>query len=116
MTAVSGGNANGGGRPIAMGEQSVNVRGIGVIGSLDDMGNIVLTQQGGVPVLLSDVAKVQIGFTPRLGVAGRDETTDIIFGVVLMQKFERTMEVVTRVRDAIRRLNTDGSLPPGGMV
>src|SRR5882762_7532078 len=113
ITAISAGNSNVGGRTIAMGEQSVNVRGLGVIGSLDDIGNIVLTQQGGVPVLLSDVAKVQVGFTPRLGIAGRDATTDVIFGIVLMQKLERTMEVVTRVRAAIDRLNTDGSLPPG---
>ena len=113
MTAISAGNSNVGGRTIAMGEQSVNVRGLGVIGSLDDIGNIVLTQQGGVPVLLSDVAKVQVGFTPRLGIAGRDETTDIIFGIVLMQKLERTMDVVQRVRTAVETLNTDGTLPPG---
>jgi cobalt-zinc-cadmium resistance protein CzcA len=69
-----------------------------------------------VPVLLSDVAKIQIGFVPRLGIAGRDETTDVIFGIVLMQKLERTMEVVTRVRAAIARMNTDGSLPPGVKV
>src|ERR1700750_693269 len=113
ITAISAGNSNVGGRTIAMGEQSVNVRGLGVIGSLEDIGNIVLTQQGGVPVLLSDVAKVQVGFTPRLGIAGRDGTTDIIFGIVLMQKLERTMEVVTRLRAAIERINSDGSLPPG---
>jgi cobalt-zinc-cadmium resistance protein CzcA len=113
ITAISAGNSNVGGRTIAMGEQSVNVRGLGVIGSLDDIGNIVLSQQGGVPVLLSDVAKVQIGFTPRLGIAGRDETTDIVFGVVLMQKLERTMDVVGRLRAAIEKLNSDGSLPPG---
>src|SRR5437588_679081 len=75
ITAISAGTSNVGGRNIAMGEQSVNVRGLGVIGSLDDIGNIVLTQQGGVPVLLSDVAKIQIGFTPPLGIAGRDDTT-----------------------------------------
>jgi heavy metal efflux system protein len=113
MTAITAGNSNVGGRTIAMGEQSVNVRGLGVVGSLEDIGNIVLTQQGGVPVLLSDVAKVQVGFMPRLGIAGRDEVTDVIFGIVLMQKLERTMEVVTRVRDAIARMNTDGSLPAG---
>src|SRR5438105_1249953 len=113
MEAISAGNSNVGGRTIAMGEQSVNVRGLGVVGSLEDIGNIVLTQQGGVPVLLSDVATVQIGFIPRLGIAGRDDKTDIIFGIVLMQKLERTMEVVTRVRAAIERINTDGSLPPG---
>src|SRR3954471_17699000 len=116
ITAISAGNSNVGGRTIAMGEQSVNVRGLGVIGSLDDIGNIVLTQQGGVPVLLSDVAKVQIGFTPRRGIAGRDEATDIIFGIVLMQKLERTMDVVQRLRAAVEKLNTDGSLPPGVKV
>src|ERR1041385_8815452 len=116
ITAISAGNSNVGGRTIAMGEQSVNVRGHGVIGSLEDIGNIVLTQQGGVPVLLSDVAKVQVGFTPLLGIAGRDEVTDIIFGIVLMQKLERTMDVVQRLRAAVEKLNTDGSLPPGVKV
>src|SRR5215510_8987815 len=47
---------------------------------------------------------------------GRDEQTDTIFGIVLMQKFERTMEVVTRVRAAIERMNDDGSLPAGVKV
>src|SRR5918912_4185090 len=97
ITAISASNTNVGGRTIAMGEQSINVRGLGVVSSLEDIGNIVLTQQGGVPVLLSDVAKIQIGFTPRLGIAGRDETTDVIFGIVLMQKLERTMDVIRRV-------------------
>jgi heavy metal efflux system protein len=116
LTAISASNANVGGRTLNIGEQSVNVRGLGNVRTLEDIGNIVLTQQNGVPVLLSDVAKVQIGFVPRLGVAGRDDTTDIIFGVVLMQKFERTMDMVTRVRAAIQRINTDGSLPPGVVI
>src|SRR5262249_29631783 len=113
MTAISSSNSNVGGRTIALGEQSVNVRGIGVVGSLDDIGNIVLAQQGGVPILLSDLAKIQVGFVPRLGIAGRDELTDITCGIVLMQKLERTMEVATGVRAAIANINTDGSLPPG---
>jgi heavy metal efflux system protein len=113
ITAISSSNSNVGGRTIAMGEQAVNVRGLGVVSSLKDIGNIVLTQQGGLPVILSDVANVQIGFTPRLGIAGRDDVTDVVTGQVLMQKFERTMEVVTRVREAVERLNTDGTLPVG---
>ena len=113
MTAISASNSNVGGRTIAIGEQSVNVRSIGVITSMDDIGNIVLTQQGGVPVLVSDVAKVQIGFAPRLGLAGRDDKTDVVTGIVLMQKLERTMDVVKRVRTAVERINNDGSLPPG---
>src|SRR5215475_10909462 len=113
INAIATNNANVGGRTIAMGEQAVNVRGLGVVRSLEDIGGIVLTQQGGQPVLVSDVAKMQIGFTPRLGIAGRDDTTDIVTGIVLMQKFERTMDVVKRVREAVARMNTDGTLPPG---
>jgi heavy metal efflux system protein len=113
ISALSASNANVGGRTIALGEQSVNVRGLGVLTSLKDIENVVLTQQNGLPVLVSDVAKVQIGFRPRLGMAGRDDVTDVVNGIVLMQKFERTMEVVTRVREAIAKLNSDGTLPRG---
>src|SRR5947208_7485047 len=113
MTAISASNSNVGGRTIAIGEQAVNVRSIGVVTSMDDIGNIVLTQQGGVPVLVSDVAKVQIGYAPRLGLAGRDDKTDVVTGIVLMQKLERTMDVVKSVRAAVERINSDGSLPAG---
>jgi cobalt-zinc-cadmium resistance protein CzcA len=113
INAISTSNANVGGRTIAIGEQSVNVRGVGVLGSVSDINNIVVSQQGGLPVLLSDIARNQIGYTPRLGIAARDNQDDILFGIVLMQKLERTMDVVTRVRAAIERINNDGSLPPG---
>jgi len=113
ISAISTSNANVGGRTIAVGEQSVNVRGVGALGSINDIGNIVLSQQSGLPVVLSDIARNQVGFTPRLGIAGRDNQDDVIFGIVLMQKLERTMDVVTRVREAISRINSDGSLPPG---
>ncbi|MGB8897461.1 MAG: efflux RND transporter permease subunit, partial [Pseudolabrys sp.] len=113
ITAISTSNANVGGRTIAIGEQSANVRGVGVLGSISDINNIVVSQQGGLPVVLSDLAQNQVGFVPRLGIAGRDGQDDILFGIVLMQKLERTMDVVTRVRAAIERINSDGSLPPG---
>jgi len=113
INAISTSNANVGGRTIAIGEQSVNVRGVGVLGSIGDINNIVVSQQGGLPVVLSDIARNQIGYTPRLGIAARDNQDDILFGIVLMQKLERTMDVVTRVRAAIERINNDGSLPPG---
>ena len=113
INAISTSNANVGGRTIAIGEQSVNVRGVGVLGSISDINNIVVSQQGGLPVVLSDIARNQIGYTPRLGIAARDNQDDILFGIVLMQKLERTMDVVTRVRAAIERINNDGSMPPG---
>ena len=113
INAISTSNSNVGGRTITIGEQSVNVRGVGALGSVNDIDNIVISQQGGLPVILKDVARNQIGFTPRLGIAARDDQDDIIFGIVLMQKLERTMDVVTRVRAAVERINADGTLPPG---
>jgi cobalt-zinc-cadmium resistance protein CzcA len=113
INAISASNVNVGGRTISIGEQSVNVRGLGIVGSLDDIRNIVVTQQGGIPVLLSDIGSVIIGAKPRLGMSGRDDRTDTVTGIVLMQKLERTMDVVKRVRAAVDKLNTDGTLPPG---
>ena len=114
INAISTSNANVGGRTIAVGEQSVNVRGVGVLGSLErhrqHRAHPAGRLAGGA---VRRRAKIQIGFTPRLGIAGRDDQDDIIFGIVLMQKLERTMDVVTRVRAAIERINSDGSLPPG---
>ena len=51
------------------------------LGSVNDIDNVVITQQGGLPVILKDIARNQIGFTPRLGFAGRDDQDDIIFGI-----------------------------------
>src|SRR5215207_9513150 len=116
ITAIGASNSNVGGRTISLGEQSVNIRGLGVLSSVKDMDNIVLTQQGGLPVLLSDIATNQVGFRPRLGLAGRDDVTDVVNGIILMQKFERTMEVVTRVREAVAKLNSDGTLPKGVQI
>src|SRR5947208_2040577 len=85
-----------------------------VISPAGGISEIFRYQLKGPPEMsLIELKTVQDGCTPRLGIAGRDEVTDVIFGIVLMQKLERTMEVVTRVRDAIARMNTDGSLPPG---
>ncbi len=116
LNAISAGNANVGGRTLSIGEQSVNVRGLGAIRSLEDVGNIVLTQPGGVPILVSDVAKIEIGYRPRLGIASLDNKTDVVVGIVLMQKLERTMDVVQRVRAEIAKINSDGTLPPGVKV
>lgn len=113
INAISSSNSNVGGRTISIGEQSVNVRGLGLIGSIEDISNIVLTHRNGVPVLVSDVARIEVGAKPRLGMSGRDDKTNTITGIVLMQKLERTMDVVTRVRAAVEKLNADGSLPKG---
>ncbi|HXX76033.1 MAG TPA: CusA/CzcA family heavy metal efflux RND transporter [Nitrospiraceae bacterium] len=129
LTAIGNANINVGGRTINVGEQSVNVRGVGLIGAahdpsglgtggdqakVEDIEQIVLSvQAGGIPVLVKDVAKVSVGYLPRLGKAGRDENNDVVTGIVVMDRTLHTNDVVARVQAAIQKLNSDGTLPPG---
>ncbi len=116
IQAVSQSNLNVGARTIDAGQQSVNVRGIGLINSTVDIDSIVLSQSGGVPVLLRDVARSSVGYAQRLGIIGKDENPDIVQGIVLMRRGEKTREVVGRVEAEVERMNTSGELPPGVKV
>lgn len=116
IAAISNSNINVGARTLDIGQQAVNVRGIGLIDSVDDIYNIVLTQSGGTPVLLRDVAKAEVGFTPRLGITGRDRDPDIVEGIVLMRRGEKTLDVIKRIKAEVARINQGGVLPPGVRV
>jgi cobalt-zinc-cadmium resistance protein CzcA len=114
LAAIGNANVNVGGRTINVGQQSVNIRGIGLIRDLADIENIVLNaQQGGIPVLVKDVAKVYVGNLPRLGKAGRDAKDDVVTAIVIMNRTLQTREVVARVEAEITKINSDGTLPPG---
>ncbi len=113
LQALGNANVNVGGRTIDFGEQSVNVRGLGLIGSVDDIGNIVLRQSGGTPVLVKDVAQVHIGYLPRLGQAGRDNNDDAVLAIVVMNQTLHTKDVLARVKHEVALINSDGTLPPG---
>jgi cobalt-zinc-cadmium resistance protein CzcA len=114
LTAIGNANINVGGRTINVGQQSVNVRGVGLIGKVEDIEQIVLSvQAGGIPVLVKDVAKVSVGYFPRLGKAGRDEDNDVVTGIVIMDRTLQTNEVVARVQAALQKINKDGTLPAG---
>ncbi len=114
LTALGNANQNVGGRTINVGQQSVNVRGLGLIQKVEDIENVVLSSQsGGIPVLVKDVANVSVGYLPRLGKAGRDDEDDVVTGIVIMHRTQKTNEVLARVEDEIEKINSDGTLPPG---
>jgi cobalt-zinc-cadmium resistance protein CzcA len=124
VTALGNANINVGGREITIGQQSVNIRGVGLIDSggdtnlidgrrVSDIENVVLSQNNGVPVQIKDVATVSIGYVPRLGIAGRDHEPDIAAAIVVMGRTQHTNEVLPKVEEEIRKLNADGTLPPG---
>jgi len=124
VAAIGNSNINVGGRTINFGQQSVNIRGVGLIdsgGSQDltqgwhvgDIENIVLTQANGVPVQVKDVARVYVGNVPRLGKAGRDKDDDVVAAIVVMNRTLHTNDVVPRIKAEVEKINSDGTLPPG---
>ena len=124
ISALGNANINVGGRTINIGQQSVNIRGVGLMDSggttdltqgykVQDIENVQLAQVNGVPVFVKDVAKVTVGYVPRLGKAGRDQDDDVVAAIVIMNRTLHTNDVVKRVREEIEKINGDGSLPPG---
>ena len=127
LSALGNANVNVGGREIRIGQQSINIRGVGLINDgggddltqgcqVHDIENIVLSQLSGVPVLVKDVAKVKVGFVPRLGICGRDQEDDVVASIVVMSRAEQTANMLPKVKAAVDNLNHDGTLPPGVKV
>ena len=127
IQALANSNINVGGREITIGQQSVNIRGIGLVDSggaddvtkgyrVEDIENVVLTQSGGLPIQVKNVAKVSIGYVPRLGIAGRDNDDDVTTAIVVMGRTEHTNDILPKVAAEVERLNSDGSLPAGVKV
>ena len=83
---------------------------------VEDIENVVLNQENGVPVLVKDVGKVSVGYRPRLGILGRDEQDDVVGAIVVQRRTEKTADMIPKVKEAIQKLNHDGSLPPGVRV
>ena len=124
LTALGNANINVGGREIRIGQQSINIRGVGLIDDggiddlregykVDDIENVVLAQENGVPILVKDVAKVSVGYRPRLGILGRDQHDDVVGAIVVQRRTEKTADMIPKVKAEIDRMNHDGSLPPG---
>ncbi|HEY6442017.1 MAG TPA: CusA/CzcA family heavy metal efflux RND transporter [Candidatus Acidoferrales bacterium] len=113
VSAVSASNANAGGNYLTMGSQSVNVRGLGLLQTLEDMKNVLVAERNGVPVYLSDVADVHEGIRPRLGLVGVDHDDDAIEGIVLLQRGEQSLPALRQLKEKVKDLN--GGLLPRGM-
>jgi cobalt-zinc-cadmium resistance protein CzcA len=113
LQAVGNANINVGGNTVNIGAQSAVVRGVGLIRSIDDLNNTMVSQSGGNPVLVKDIALVTIGEKPRLGIAGLDQDDDIVQGIVLMRRGEQSSPTIARVEKLVRQINNSSILPPG---
>jgi cobalt-zinc-cadmium resistance protein CzcA len=113
IQSVRAGNATVGAGTIRIGPQAAVVQGIGLIRGLDDIRSVVVSAEGGVPVLLGDVATVEIGNLPRLGIAGQENNDDVVLATVLMRRGEQTLPTIRGVQEEVARVNAGGVLPPG---
>ncbi|KAF3998036.1 efflux RND transporter permease subunit [Glaciimonas immobilis] len=112
-TAINSNNANAGGSRITRGEQGYVVRGIGRMRSLSDLGNVVVKQFSGVPVLVRDLGKLQYSHQERQGILGKDNNPDTIEGIVKLVKYQNASEVIKDVHAKVAQLQKQ--LAPQGV-
>lgn len=118
MDAVNANNQNTGGNIIAQGGQGFAVRGLGAIKTEQDIRNIVLKSENGVPVFLRDVATVEITPPPPSGVLGYTVTKDSmdvnsgVEGIILLRRYENPSEVLKLLKDRMAELQ-ESELPEG---
>ena len=105
FTALGRGNANAGGSYVEQGTQQYLIRGIGLLRSPQDIGNIVVAARGGTPILVKDLGHVTLSAVPRQGVVGQDRDDDVVTGIVLMRKGENPSWVLHGIKDRVAQLN-----------
>jgi cobalt-zinc-cadmium resistance protein CzcA len=114
--AINANNKNAGGAMLDNRQQSMVVRGVGLIQSVTDVENIVLDAQGGVPVFVRDIGRVKIGAAPPTGIFSVNDNSgqqvNGVEGIVLMRRWENPSEVLKSVKEALDDLNTS-RLPAG---
>ncbi|GKS58214.1 cation efflux system protein [Nitrospira sp.] len=115
MDALSNSNANVGGNYLTLGAQNYNVRGVGLIDSLDDIQNVVVSEKNGTPIFVKSLGDVSVGHRVRLGKVGIDGDDDVVEGVVLIQRGVKALTVLDGVRAKVEELNK-WKLPEGMRV
>jgi cobalt-zinc-cadmium resistance protein CzcA len=113
LSAIAASNQNAGGNYLQLGAQSINVRGLGLLKGLPEMGAVLIAERNGTPVFLRDVAEIKEGYQPPLGRVGRNEESNIVKGTVLLQRGEQSLPALEGLKKKIADLN--GGLLPRGM-
>ncbi len=109
--AVIANNRNVGGGYIERGPEEYLVRGIGLVGGTDDIGNIIIADRGGAPVYVRNVADVVVGPEVRRGAVTMNGRGEVVTGIVLKRIYENTSKVIGSVKDRIVEINR--ALPRG---
>lgn len=110
--AVRANNSNAGGAMLDNQQQSMVIRGVGLVEGTADLENIVVTETKGIPVFVKDVGKVTIASAPQTGIFGVGAQSGGVEGIVLMRRGENPTEVLKLIKAAVDDLNAN-RLPPG---
>lgn len=113
VQAIAANNSNASGGVLPQVNEQYLIRGVGLIRSLEDIGNIVIKEQAGVPVFVRDVAQVEIGSEVRQGAIIKGGYTEGVSGIVLMMRGGNAKEIVTRVKQRVEQINNENMLPDG---
>jgi cobalt-zinc-cadmium resistance protein CzcA len=111
--AIRNNNENVGGGFIERASEQYIIRGVGLIGSLPEIGRIVIKAHHAIPIYVGDVAEIKTSFAPRQGAALRDAREEVVGGIVMMLRGENSLEVVRRVEEKVREINNGNILPRG---
>lgn len=111
--ALARNNANSGGGILPHYAEQYLIRGVGLVQNLDDIRNMVLKEENGIPVYIRDVAEVTIGHEVRVGVVLKNGYTESVGGIVIMMRGGNAKEVVSRIKARVEEINSKGMLPHG---
>lgn len=103
--AIAKANVNVGGDVIEKNGQAYVVRGLGLLNSIQDIENTIVTEYNDNPLLVRNVAKVIESAAPRVGQAGLNDNDDVVEGIVVMRKGENPSEVLARLKQKITEIN-----------
>ena len=103
--AVTNSNINIGGDIIDKGSQAFAIRGVGLIESIEDIENILITNHGNTPICVKEVAEVNVSAKPRLGQVGFNKEEDVVQGIVVMLRGENPSQVIANLTEKIEELN-----------
>lgn len=111
--ALARNNANSSGGHIPVFDERYLIRGLGLIGKIEDIGNVVLKEVGGTPVYVNDVAEVTIGTEVRQGAIIKNGDSEQVAGIVQMARGGNAREVVNRIKSKVAEINEQKLLPRG---
>ena len=113
VQAIAANNANSSGGILPRASEQFLIQGVGLIRTVEDIANIVIREDAGVPVFVRDVAIVSIGSEVRQGAIVKGGYTESVAGIVLMMRGGNAKEIVGRIKDRVDEINTKGMLPGG---